>query len=198
MTKDLLIIFAKNPAFGEVKTRLAKTVGEEAAFTVYKQLLKTTEKATSKLNVTRHIYFSNKIATSYWKKDPKMIQEGKDLGERMCNAFKNSFQNGYERIVLIGTDLPEISEELLSTAFTKLNETEVVFGPSEDGGYYLVGMTNMHQCIFTDKPWSTTKLLEETLAELQQKNVGVSITQTLNDIDTFEDLKQYPDYLKLI
>ena len=198
MAKELLIIFVKKPELGRVKTRLAQSIGDHAALDIYKKLISTTEEASSKLNTDRHIYFSGAISNEYWKLDSKVTQQGIDLGERMLNAFKNSFYKGYDRIVLIGSDLPEISEEIIKNAFGKLEENEVVFGPSEDGGYYLVGMSNLHEYVFENKPWSTTTLLEKTLAELKQKNVDVSLMRTLNDIDTFEDLKQYPEFLKLL
>lgn len=198
MTKNLLIIFVKNPELGKVKTRLAKSIGDHAALNIYKKLISTTEKATSKLKADRHIYFSGVISNEYWKLDSKTTQQGVDLGERMLNAFKNGFSKSYDRVILIGSDLPEISEEIINNTFSKLEENEVVFGPSEDGGYYLVGMSNLHECVFENKPWSTMTLLKETLAELKQKNVDVSLMETLNDIDTFDDLKQYPEFLKLI
>ena len=198
MPKDLLIIFVKNPELGKVKTRLAKSIGNYAALSIYKKLIYTTQEATSKLDIDRHIYFATKISNKYWKPDYKTIQQGVNLGERMLNAFKDGFSKGYDRILLIGSDLPEISEEIINTAYTKLNKKDVVFGPSKDGGYYLIGMTNLHEFIFKNKPWSTTTLLKETLAEIKQRKVGVSLIKTLNDIDIFDDLKQYPEFLKII
>ena len=183
---------------GKVKTRLAKSIGDKAALNIYKKLLITTEKATSTLDVKRHIYALPSVLQHYWSTDYHTLQTGTDLGERMLNAFKNGFEEGFDKIVLIGSDLPEISEGLVTEAFKQLQVNDVVFGPSIDGGYYLIGLSTLHACIFKNKPWSTPQLLNETLTELHHKNVTVSIMQTLNDIDTFEDLKQYPDYLKFI
>lgn len=198
MTKKALIIFTRNPELGKVKTRLAKTVGNDAAYHIYQQLIKVTETATSKVKCVKHIYFSNEITNTFWTDDLKLVQRGSDLGERMLNAFKDTFSKGFDHVVLIGSDLPEISTEIINKAFTELNKNEIVFGPSEDGGYYLIGMSKLHPCVFTNKPWSTTHLLSETIAELKHKIVDVSLLQTLNDIDTFEDLKQFPEFLKLI
>jgi len=111
-----------------------------------------------------------------------------DLGERMKNAFIKGFEDGYERIVLIGSDLPDITAQHINKGLEALNKTEVVFGPAEDGGYYLVGLSKMHQSIFNDKPWSTSQLLEKTLKELRENNISCSTLDTLNDIDTYEDL----------
>ncbi|MGA1226097.1 MAG: TIGR04282 family arsenosugar biosynthesis glycosyltransferase [Tamlana sp.] len=188
MTKDLLIVFVKNIKLGKVKTRLAKTIGNEAAFEVYKELVKVTENATKNLKIDVHIYFSDAVIETKWKGVYKTVQEGNDLGLRMQNAFKNGFKNGYERVSLIGSDLPDINVSHINNGFKKLNDFDVVFGPAEDGGYYFLGMRKMYDFIFENKPWSQPNLLEETLNELTQKSIKFSTLVTLNDIDTYEDL----------
>lgn len=189
MNKNLLIIFVKNAEPGKVKTRLAKTIGDEAAFEVYKTLVDKTEKATQNLNFTRHIYFSDHIINDNWANDYKTIQNGTNLGKRMKNAFKNGFEEGYKKIVLIGSDLPDISESIIKNAFGVLNFKDTVFGPAEDGGYYLIGMKKLHHKMFDNKPWSESHLLDVTLQELDSEKISVGLIQILNDIDTFEDLK---------
>ena len=198
MPKKLLIIFVKNIKLGKVKTRLAKIVGDEKAFTVYKALVEVTEKATAHIDVDKRIYFSDAIVDEKWKNDYKAVQKGADLGERMSHAFQDGFDDGYSEIVLIGSDLPNITKNVIHKGFKSLLQNEVVFGPAEDGGYYLVGLSKFHNCIFENKAWSTSNLLEETLTELKQKKIEVSLIETLNDIDTFEDLQSYPEFLKLI
>jgi hypothetical protein len=198
MTKKLIIIFVKNTNFGKVKTRLAKTVGHENAFTVYKALVEVTEKATANIKIDKRIYFSETIIDEKWPNEYKGVQNGVDLGERMSNAFRDGFNDGYENIILIGSDLPNISAEIIQGGFNALKSSDVVFGPAEDGGYYLVGMTKFYNFIFKNKAWSTSNLLEDTLTELKQKKIDVSLIETLNDIDTFEDLQTYPNFLKLI
>lgn len=190
MNKALLIIFVKNIKLGKIKTRLAKTIGNEGAFQVYKHLVEITENATEKLNVEKHIYFSDVIIEEKWPKTSKFTQKGVDLGQKMQNAFENGFIDGFEKVILIGSDLPDISPEIIEKGFKALNGNEVVFGPAEDGGYYLVGMTKKHSAIFTDKQWSTSTLLAATLAGLKENKIGFSLLETLNDIDTFEDLKK--------
>ncbi|WP_242202228.1 TIGR04282 family arsenosugar biosynthesis glycosyltransferase [Aestuariivivens insulae] len=200
MTKDLLIVFVKNLKLGKVKTRLAKTIGDQAAFEVYAELVKLTERATQTLAIDKRIYFSDAIIKTQWKNEFKAIQQGKDLGERMLNAFKKGFEEGYERIVLIGSDLPDISETHIKNAFAALQEVNVTFGPAEDGGYYLVGLSELHPNVFIDKPWSTSHLLDDTLLELKRNNIAYKLLEPLNDIDTFEDLKAskfYKSNLKL-
>lgn len=186
--KQLLIIFVKNIKLGKVKTRLAKTIGDEGAFEVYSQLVQITEKATENIAVDTVIYFSDTIINSNWNTVHKKVQSGNDLGERMCNAFIDGFKQGYESIVLIGSDLPEISTAIILNGFAVLEKKELVFGPAEDGGYYLIGMNSLNHILFENKPWSQPNLLNITLNELEINNIGFSLIETLNDIDTFEDL----------
>ena len=189
MSKNLLIVFVKNIILGKVKTRLAKTVGDNMAFDVYKTLVDITEACSKKVTANKHVYFSDVVINSLFVDELKFIQEGFDLGERMQNAFENGFSEGYERIVLIGSDLPDISPEIIHEGFDVLEKNEVVFGPAEDGGYYLVGMNKPQFSVFQNKEWSTEGLLKNTLSELKENNIKTGLLQTLNDIDTFEDLK---------
>ena len=189
MSKTLLIVFVKNNILGKVKTRLAKTVGDNKAFEVYKQLIDITEECSLKVDSDKHIYFSEKVINSKWVDELKFVQQGNSLGDRMSNAFENGFKQGYEKVILIGSDLPEISPSIIQEGFDKLEKSEVVFGPAEDGGYYLIGMKKSRKFIFENKPWSETGLLEITLDELGKQDVSFYLLQTLNDIDTFEDLK---------
>ena len=198
MNKNLLIVFAKNIKLGKVKTRLAKTIGNQEAFAIYKILVDKTEEATKHLPVDKHIYFSDEIISTKWPNDFKTVQKGVDLGERMKNAFKDGFDKGYINIILIGSDLPDISESILTNAFEILKTNDTVFGPAEDGGYYLVGMKQLYNCVFDNKAWSTASLLHDTIQELKSENYSFELLEMLNDIDTFEDLKTstiYKTYL---
>lgn len=188
MTDALVIVFVKNIKLGTVKTRLAKTIGDLGAFEVYSELVKITENATKALDIDKRIYFSSTLVDTMWKTDFKTVQNGTDLGERMRNAFKDGFDAGYKRIVLIGSDLPDINATYIKKGIESLASNDVVFGPAEDGGYYLVGLSKMNTSIFTNKPWSQWNLLKETLKELRENNVSFSTLDTLNDIDTYEDL----------
>ncbi|TYA74829.1 TIGR04282 family arsenosugar biosynthesis glycosyltransferase [Seonamhaeicola marinus] len=189
MSKELVIVFVKNIKLGKVKTRLAKTIGNEGAFYVYSELVKITERALSKLDTEKRIYFSEAVVETKWPNLKKEVQQGRDLGERMKNAFLKGFADGYERIVLIGSDLPDITETHLREGLDALKEKDIVFGPAEDGGYYLIGLSKMNEMVFNNKPWSQPSLLEETLNELNENNITFSTLETLNDIDTFEDLE---------
>ncbi|GAA4238626.1 TIGR04282 family arsenosugar biosynthesis glycosyltransferase [Postechiella marina] len=188
MNKTLVIVFVKNIKLGKVKTRLAKTIGNQGAFNVYSELVKVTEKATKNLNCDKHIYFSEAIVENQWPNDYKTVQQGANLGERMKNAFKNGFNAGYQRIILIGSDLPDIKSTHINAGLEKLKQSSAVFGPAQDGGYYLIGLSKMQEFIFENKPWSQEHLLKETLNELTKNKVTFSTLEVLNDIDTFEDL----------
>ncbi|TBN05417.1 glycosyltransferase [Hyunsoonleella flava] len=188
MSKELVIVFVKNIKLGKVKTRLAKTIGDLGAFEVYKELVEITEKATAKVEADKRIYFSDVIIDEKWKGFDKYVQEGSDLGIRMKNAFTKGFEDGYERIVLIGSDLPDINASHIKNGLKALETSQTVFGPAVDGGYYLIGLSKIHDCVFDNKPWSQSNLLQITVQELKSKNINYSILETLNDIDTFEDL----------
>jgi uncharacterized protein len=189
MTEELIIVFVKNITLGKVKTRLAKTIGNQAALEVYTELVKVTENALQHITTNKRICFSETIEENAWLNYQKETQIGIDLGERMKNAFNKGFQDGYKRIVLIGSDLPNITENNLQDALSILKTKQTVFGPALDGGYYLIGQSKPNDFIFENKPWSQPELLETTLSELNKNNVTYSLLETLNDIDTFEDLK---------
>jgi len=188
--KQLLIIFAKNATLGKVKTRLASSIGKDLALKVYRSLLEHTETVSLDLcNADIHIYYTDTIVHDRWPEQEKFIQKGMDLGERMKNAFEDSFDRGYNRVIGIGTDLPDLSSDTLQTGLDALETHHTVFGPAKDGGYYLLGMNQMIPKIFENKPWSTETLLQETEKELIQLGYTVKRLQTMNDIDTIEDLK---------
>lgn len=195
--KNLLIVFVKNIRLGKVKTRLAQTIGDENAFLIYKELVKITEEATQQLqHCAIQIYFSDIIIKTKWKGCQKFVQQGNDLGEKMQDAFHRGFAMGYQKIILIGSDLPDISASIIQLGFDELIKNDIVFGPAEDGGYYLVGMKKLHPTIFQNKPWSNEELLSLTLKELS--DYKLQLLPFLNDIDVYEDLKKHPSLLQLL
>ncbi|MFT5778735.1 MAG: rSAM/selenodomain-associated transferase 1 [Crocinitomicaceae bacterium] len=186
----LLVVFVKNAVKGNAKTRLAASIGDDAALEVYHHLIGITERETLAVNECDvHIYFSSEIDESLWPGKQKYVQQGADLGERMMDAFVRGFELGYDRIIGIGSDLPDLNEKSFTEAFEKLKTGDAIFGPSDDGGYYLIGMRELLPCVFENKPWSTSELLELTLAELREKGHSINLLPTLNDVDTLEDLK---------
>lgn len=190
MSKNLIIVFTRNPELGKVKTRLAKTIGDTSALNIYKYLLEHTEKTIRHLEADKAIYYSVKIRNSdIWNPSiyQKHEQEGEDLGIRMYNAFKNGFKNNYEKIVIVGSDLFDLHPTHITSAFEALNTNDFVIGPAEDGGYYLLGMNSLVDTVFKNKAWGTETVRQDTLNDL--KNESVFLLHQLNDIDTYEDIK---------
>ena len=190
--KSLLLVFAKNPTLGKVKTRLAKSIGKEKALEIYKALLKKTANVLEELEVDIHLYYSD-----YIEKDDlfssiatqKKRQTGELLGERMSNAFRESLVT-YDKVVIIGTDLWTLEIQDIKNAFKALEHNTAVIGPSADGGYYLLGITEFLPQIFLNKQWGTSSVLPNTLKDL--KSIKHHLLTEKNDVDTFLDLEEHP------
>jgi rSAM/selenodomain-associated transferase 1 len=190
-SKKALIIFTRNPELGKVKTRLAKSVGDESALEIYKFLLKHTVSITQNLNVDKYVFYSETIhRDDFWNSDVfrKKLQRGIDLGQRMENAFAELFGMGYEKVLIVGSDIFELEQKDIENAFTVLDTTETVLGPATDGGYYLLGMKAPNAKIFQNKNWGTSTVLKETLADLNPTKYV--LLEARNDVDYFEDIKE--------
>ncbi len=196
MHKNLLLIFTRNPELGKAKTRLAKTVGDETALEIYKFLLEKTRDISSKVSSDKAVYYSVKIRENdIWNENTfqKHQQVGEDLGIRMLNAFKNGFKAGYEKVMIIGSDLYDLTSENIENAFDQLNNNDLVIGPAEDGGYYLLGMNSLHSTIFKNKNWGTETVRKDTLSDLKDKKVKLLAFK--NDIDVYEDILNIPEIM---
>lgn len=199
MQENLIIIFARNPKLGKVKTRLAKTIGDFAALETYKILMKHTANVVEKSNAEKIVFYSEYIDhNDVWAKIKckKVKQSEGDLGEKMQTAFEYAFELGHKKIVIIGSDVYSLKTEHIDSAFTQLETHDVVIGPAHDGGYYLLGLNFIIPELFEQKKWGTSSVLENTLADLNELNV--TLLEPLNDIDTYEDLKKEPQLLKKI
>ncbi len=197
MHKNLLLIFTRNPELGKAKTRLAKTVGDETALEIYKFLLERTKQVASAVkSADKAVYYSVKIRENdIWDENTfqKYQQFGVDLGIRMLNAFKNSFDAGYEKVLIIGSDLYDLSSKNIENAFTALDQNDVVIGPAEDGGYYLLGMNSLQEKVFKNKEWGTATVRKDTLTDLNHKKVKLLAFK--NDIDVYEDIIDIPEIM---
>ncbi len=199
MSKNLLLIFTRNPELGKAKTRLAKSVGDETALEIYKFLLNSTKEITQDLTCDKAVYYSIKIhENDIWDAEiyQKYQQEGEDLGFRMQNAFQNSFDAGYNKVMIIGSDLYDLTPKHINDAFNKLDNNDVVIGPAEDGGYYLLGMKKLQSNIFENKAWGTETVRKDTLNDLQK--VSVHLLEELNDVDVIEDIENHPAFQKFL
>ena len=201
-SKNLLLIFTRNPVLGQCKTRLAATVGDQVALEIYRFLLNHTFAITNELLVHKQVYYSNEI----WENDiwdsrifEKRLQQGSDLGERMSNAFRKGFEDGFENIIIIGSDIYELATKDLLEAFDALEQNDFVLGPAEDGGYYLLGMKAYNESVFKNKNWGKEKVFQNTMDDL--KNEKVYLLKSKNDIDLYDDVKNieaFQPYLKNI
>ncbi len=187
---NLLLIFTRNPELGKCKTRLAATVGDTAALEIYKFLLEHTVSITQELNAQKQVFYSESI----WENDiwdnnvyQKKLQKGPDLGARMLVAFQDGFDSGFEKIIIIGSDMYDLSQGDLEKAFSKLEDHEYVIGPAEDGGYYLLGMKTLKKELFQNKSWGMETVLQNTLKDLEKEQVCVLPEK--NDVDLYEDIK---------
>ncbi len=189
---SLLMIFVKNPVPGKVKTRLAKTMGEEKAMEIYRQLLDHTHKTTQKLAMDKIVFYSDEILNEdIWeeKNYGKKLQEGSDLGKRMANAFKYAFSKAYRKAIIIGSDCFDITPKIINEAFAALPANNFVIGPSHDGGYYLLGMSTFYASLFKNKRWSSDEVLHDTLVDIRNINGSYKLLKELTDIDTEADLE---------
>jgi uncharacterized protein len=189
--KRLLIIFYRNPELGKVKSRLADTVGEERALALYLLMAAHARKISLSVPVDRVVYYSRFIDTEdNWPNGDfqKRLQHGDDLGEKMKRAFEESFDLGYESVCIVGTDCPELTEEILINAFEALNRNDAVIGPALDGGYYLLGMNRFIPELFDHKKWSTDSVCDDTIKDFKRMNFSYQLLPTLRDVDRETDL----------
>ena len=194
-TQKALIIFTRNPELGKVKTRLATTIGDAAALEVYQKLLEHTVDITQPLKVDKFVFYSEQIqendhwdTTIYYKE----LQKGTNLGERMHHAFELLFKKGYRQIIIVGSDIFELTTKNIQEAFTGLDTANFVVGPALDGGYYLLGMNTLNKSLFKHKKWGTSTVLKATLKNLAHEKVALLATK--NDIDTYDDLKKSSEF----
>ncbi len=198
--KACLLLFLKAPEPGEVKTRLAQAIGAEAACRLYRNfvldLLETLSRITGAGSLDLRIFFSPPAAAQEVRKwlgsgYDYAPQEGRDLGERMKNAFLASFTRGYERVLLLGSDVPDLTGEIIKEGFDHLEGCGAVLGPARDGGYYLIGFraNAFLPAVFDHIPWSTEEVFAKTLAIFRSANCTVALLPAWRDIDTLADLR---------
>jgi rSAM/selenodomain-associated transferase 1 len=182
------MIFTKNPILGTAKTRIGKVKGDELALEIYKRLLLYTKELTAPLSCKKVVYFNKHIELhGIWDdRFEKRIQVKGDLGDKMGAAFKEEFEIS-EKVLIIGSDCAELTEDDITRAFQLLEENDFVFGPAADGGYYLLGMVQFHSFLFENMPWSEEGLLEESIKKIENRGLSYQLLPTKSDIDYWED-----------
>lgn len=205
-TKNLLIVFVKNLVPGNVKSRLALTTGYNNALEIYADLMHKIHDVSVEIPFDKLVAYSSEIEKNdIWetKKFNKTIQSGHDIGERMFNAFKQAFEDGYENIVLIGSDIINLKSDILFDAFDQMKRCDLVLGPATDGGYYLIGLKSPLKQLFENKDWSTNKVFIQTLKQSIDLDLSVGLTSELSDLDRVEDfqflnMQDWKKYMNII
>jgi len=193
LSSTALVIFVRNPIYGQVKTRLAKDIGDERALAIYLQLLEHTLQITRVLSFRKFIYYADEVSDyDLWSVPgyTKRKQHGNDLGERMLNSFKELFDQGFNRIIIIGSDCLQLQTENLQEAVTLLESNTAVIGPASDGGYYLLGLTKLYPDLFVNKPWSTDQVFAKTIDDFNNQGISYALLEELSDIDDITDLEE--------
>ena len=131
---------------------------------------------------------ADKIKNWVGKKFLYRVQRGNTLGEKMANAFEEVFAKDYSKALIIGSDVPEISREVIIESFNQLESCDIVIAPSDDGGYSLLGMNKPNTFLFKNIEWSTNTVLSVTEKIIKNKSLKLTTIETLNDIDTFSEL----------
>jgi uncharacterized protein len=205
MSDTALAIMARYPEKGKIKTRLAHTIGEEATLHLYQTFLY--DLATRFANWTCDLHwaytptehdFAAFAATLVPEHTERMFvfpQQGPDLGHRLHQVFHTLRMRQFRRTIVIGSDSPQISRATILQAQQALETTDIVLGPAEDGGYYLIAMHEPHD-VFSDIPMSTEVVLQMTIEKAQKQRLSVHLLEPLFDIDEQPDLIRLAELLQ--
>jgi rSAM/selenodomain-associated transferase 2/rSAM/selenodomain-associated transferase 1 len=193
-----LIVFARLPLPGKVKTRLARDVGDEPAAEFYKICAEHVFRESDKVSgrVERYLFYSDPEDSREMQQwgGPRfnyVAQVGSDLGRRLEHAFSTVLEHGAQKAIVLATDVPDISADIIDEAFRGLDSSDAVLGPCPDGGYYLLGMRRLYKELFTNMPWSTNQVLDKTSDVMRKLGLTVRWLPALADIDTGEDLRRW-------
>jgi uncharacterized protein len=196
---NAVIVFTKYPRNGNVKTRLGKTLGNYFAAEFFKLMAEHIFEVCLSLpekDYSLFLFFSEqeeKEPVNNWvdNRFSLQLQEGRDLGERMKSAFRFLFKNLYKKVIIIGTDCPEMNSEILLKSFNELSGKNVVIGPSTDGGYYLLGMDSFYPFLFDKIEWSSSKVFKESIKRVEKNKLSFELMPELIDVDTEEDMRKW-------
>lgn len=197
---ECLIIFTRYPEPGKTKTRLIPALGAEGAATLQRQMTEHTLAQVKELQAKRlvsvEVYFvggNQQLMQSWLGTSVIYRQQGDgDLGRRMAIAFQTALEAGKQRVVVIGTDCPDLKAQLMVKAFHALEQHDLVLGPAQDGGYYLIGLCRLIPQLFTGISWSTAEVLQQTMSIAQRLELAVAYLPRLSDVDRPEDLVGNP------
>lgn len=196
MKKKALIIFTRYPEIGKTKTRLIPAIGAEKSANLQRLMTEKTinsiELLTKIIDIEVNIYFQggNKELMQQWLGDKYNFypQIERDLGEKMYSAFKDSFAQKNEQVIIIGVDCLELSIDILQEAFLALNNHDLVIGKALDGGYYLLGLNTLEKSLFDHIQWGTNQVFSQTMSKIEKLNYITYQLPVLRDVDRAEDL----------
>ncbi len=196
--ENALIVFAKQPRPGTVKTRLADSIGPVLASEAYSKMLSLTLAQVSLIEASRYLFLPPGDVLDESLIPPAGFcfydQDGPDLGVRMARAFDRVFGEGHLRVVLIGSDCPYLTADILNEAFYALEQVDTVFGPAADGGYYLVGLSAPGLDLFSGIAWSTNRVWAMTLEKLKKGGFTHHKLPTLEDIDDLDSYTRWVEH----
>lgn len=203
MKEKALILFLKYPEKGVVKTRLANELGDDFTLELYKHfiadILNTGKKIAADIFIIYSAIDGTKSEDFFWREEyPCLPQKGADLGIRMYNAFQEVGAQGYRKLALIGSDTPDLPATYIYEAFFRLDECDIVLGPSVDGGYFLIALRQdtINDAVFNNIPWSTSQVLRETTKIIRQKGMTCHLLPEWEDIDEVDDLRRFYECYK--
>ena len=198
MGTSALVIFVRFPQVGKVKSRLAWTLGPEKAAVFYQLCSQRIIRELDRVPGEVEKYLScaddsDRDEIQSWIGFLfRLIPQGEgDLGQRLERSFRYLLQKGYRKAIIMASDVPDLSTEIMNDAVSALDDHDLVIGPCHDGGYYLIGVKKRHGELFRGISWSTDKVLEQTLSIAGEQGLSVSSLITLRDIDTGEDLEEW-------
>lgn len=194
MNKSALGIMFRIPEYGNVKQRLASQIGNDEALKAYSFMLYNTITNVSGLKgVDIYGFYEGNVSqqANVLESFDALPQQGKDLGEKMLNAVNRLLKMGYNKVILIGSDSPDMPLKVIYKALRKLDCYDLALGPSEDGGYYLIGMKRLLPAVFKDISWGTSAVMSSTLENIKKAELSVSLLQQWYDIDNLKGLNRW-------
>lgn len=200
--KQIVLIFARYPEPGQVKTRLSPDLTPGGAAALYTAMVDDVVSlhAAGEAHDTIVRFTPDESRDdfrSWLGEDVRLMpQRGDDLGSRQLNAFRQAFHMGYDKVIIIGSDCPLVTRDDIATAFDVLEGVDLVLGPSEDGGYYLIGARQAYDCLFEDIGWGGSRVLEDTLKRAEHAGIASKLLDRKFDIDRFEDVRRLYSVLK--
>lgn len=192
---NAIVIMAKAPVLNEVKTRLIPPLGPETASLLYYGFLLDKIEQVKTIEARRFVAYTPQTSGSFFRSIMPpgfslINQEGEDLGDRLANVSKILFESGAKKVLMLDSDTPNLPTVLIRDGISRLDDVDVVVGPCEDGGYYLIGMRSWAPELFHGIPWSTSEVADMTVKKAQSLDLSVSLLDKWYDVDTMIDLER--------